>query len=131
MVSYDHEPIFATGSLLGISDVPGMLKLMDEIEVQGLDVMSAGVALAWATEAMQTGLIAPAIRTGCSWNLAAPKLYPGGQTHRQPADRVLPRAGARRGPRRLGLRRLGVRPDLRQRTRCPATTPVLAATWAT
>ncbi len=57
MVSYDHEPIFATGSLLGISDVPGMLELMDEIEVQGLDVMSAGVALAWATEAQQRGLI--------------------------------------------------------------------------
>ncbi len=59
MVGYDHEPIFATGSLLGISDVPGMLKLMDEIEVQGLDVMSAGVSLAWATEAMQNGLISP------------------------------------------------------------------------
>jgi aldehyde:ferredoxin oxidoreductase len=57
MISYDHEPIFATGSLLGISDVPGMLKLMDEIEVQGLDVMSAGVALAWATEAMQNDLV--------------------------------------------------------------------------
>ena len=57
MFSYDHEPIFATGSLLGISDVPGMLRLMDEIEVQGLDVMSAGVALAWATEAQQQGLI--------------------------------------------------------------------------
>jgi aldehyde:ferredoxin oxidoreductase len=57
MVSYDHEPIFATGSMLGISDVPGMLLLMDEIEVQGLDVMSAGVALAWATEAQQSGLI--------------------------------------------------------------------------
>jgi aldehyde:ferredoxin oxidoreductase len=57
MLSYDHEPIFATGSMLGISDVPGMLKLMDEIEVQGLDVMSTGVALAWATEAMQNNLV--------------------------------------------------------------------------
>jgi aldehyde:ferredoxin oxidoreductase len=57
MIGYDHEPIFATGSMLGISDVPGMLRLMDEIEVQGLDVMSAGVALAWATEAMQNGLV--------------------------------------------------------------------------
>ncbi|HSV85584.1 MAG TPA: aldehyde ferredoxin oxidoreductase family protein [Levilinea sp.] len=57
MVSYDHEPIFATGSLLGISDVPGMLQLMDEIEVQGLDVISAGVTLAWATEAQQRKLI--------------------------------------------------------------------------
>lgn len=57
MVGYDHEPIFACGSMLGISDVPGLLRLLDEIEVQGLDVMSAGVALAWATEAQQTGLI--------------------------------------------------------------------------
>lgn len=57
MLGYDHEPIFATGSLLGIEDVSGMLQLMDEIEVQGLDVMSAGVVLAWATEAMAKGLI--------------------------------------------------------------------------
>jgi aldehyde:ferredoxin oxidoreductase len=57
MLGYDHEPIYATGSMLGLADVPGMLKLMDEIEVQGLDVMSTGVALAWATEAMQHGLI--------------------------------------------------------------------------
>ena len=57
MLGYDHEPIYATGSLLGIGDVPGMLQLMDEMEVQGLDVMSAGVALAWATEALQRGLI--------------------------------------------------------------------------
>lgn len=57
MISYDHEPIFAVGSMLGIADAPGMLKLMDEIEVQGLDVMSAGVSLAWATEAQERGLV--------------------------------------------------------------------------
>ncbi len=57
MMGYDHEPIYATGSMLGIDDVPGMLRLMDEIEIQGLDVMSAGVALAWATEALNRGLI--------------------------------------------------------------------------
>jgi len=57
MLGYDHEPIFAAGSLLGIADVPGMLLVMDEMEVQGLDVMSGGVALAWATEALQRGLI--------------------------------------------------------------------------
>lgn len=59
MLGYDHEPIYATGSMLGISDVTDMLRLMDAAEVQGLDVMSAGVALAWATEAMARGLIAP------------------------------------------------------------------------
>lgn len=57
MLGYDHEPVYATGSMLGISDVPGMFQLMDEIEIQGLDVMATGVALAWATEAMERGLI--------------------------------------------------------------------------
>jgi len=64
MLGYDHEPIFATGSMLGIADTPGMLRLMDEIEVQGLDVMSGGVALAWATEAMEKGLISEAETDG-------------------------------------------------------------------
>lgn len=57
MISYDYEPIFAIGSLLGGSDIPGFLKLMDLIEMLGVDVMSAGVVLAWATEAFEKGLI--------------------------------------------------------------------------
>ncbi len=57
MIGYDHEPLYAVGSMLGGSDVPGMLRLLDEIEVLGLDVMSTGVTLAWATEALQQGLI--------------------------------------------------------------------------
>lgn len=57
MLGYDHEPIFATGSMLGLADVSGMLQVMDEIEIQGLDVMSTGVALAWATEALSRGII--------------------------------------------------------------------------
>jgi aldehyde:ferredoxin oxidoreductase len=57
MISYDYEPIFSVGSLLGVSDPEGFLKLMDEIETVGLDVMSVGVVLAWATEALERGLI--------------------------------------------------------------------------
>ncbi len=57
MISYDYEPIFSVGSLLGVSEPGGFLKLMDEIEALGLDVMSAGVVLAWATEAQEKGLI--------------------------------------------------------------------------
>jgi aldehyde:ferredoxin oxidoreductase len=57
MIGYDHEPIFAAGSLLGGTDVKGMFQLLDEAEVQGLDVMSMGVTLAWATEALQRELI--------------------------------------------------------------------------
>ena len=57
MISYDYEPIYALGSMLGMSDPEQVLKLMDEVEVLGLDAMSAGVCLAWATEAMEKGLI--------------------------------------------------------------------------
>jgi aldehyde:ferredoxin oxidoreductase len=64
MLGYDHEPIYATGSMLGLSDVSGILQIMDEIEIQGLDVMSAGVALAWATEAMELGIITTAETDG-------------------------------------------------------------------
>ena len=57
MVSYDYEPIFALGAMLGISEPEGLLGLMDEVEVYALDSMSTGVVLAWATEAMEKGLI--------------------------------------------------------------------------
>ncbi|WP_031482426.1 aldehyde ferredoxin oxidoreductase N-terminal domain-containing protein [Maridesulfovibrio frigidus] len=56
-VAYDYEPIFATGSMLGVTDPFHVLTIMDEIEKAGLDVMSGGVALAWATEAFEKGLI--------------------------------------------------------------------------
>jgi aldehyde:ferredoxin oxidoreductase len=57
MISYDYEPIYALGSMLGGSDAKGILKLMDRIEVWGLDVMSTGVIMAWATEAQERGII--------------------------------------------------------------------------
>ncbi|MGE5583959.1 MAG: aldehyde ferredoxin oxidoreductase C-terminal domain-containing protein, partial [Bacillota bacterium] len=57
MISYDYELIYALGSMLGGSDPEGLLKLIDRIEVYGLDAMSSGVVLAWATEAQERGLI--------------------------------------------------------------------------
>lgn len=56
-VSYDHEPIFATGSMLGMTNAFDVLGIIDTAEKMGLDVMSAGVALAWATEALGKGII--------------------------------------------------------------------------
>jgi aldehyde:ferredoxin oxidoreductase len=56
-VSYDHEPIFATGSMLEVTNAFKVLALIDVTEKMGLDVMSAGVALAWAAEALEKGLI--------------------------------------------------------------------------
>ena len=56
-VSYDHEPIFAVGAMLGVTDCFRVLDLIDMTEKMGLDVMSAGVALAWAAEATEKGII--------------------------------------------------------------------------
>lgn len=56
-VSYDYEPIFAAGTMLGLTSASDVLSLLDEIERQGLDSMSAGVALAWAAEATQKGAV--------------------------------------------------------------------------
>ncbi|MEJ5358295.1 MAG: aldehyde ferredoxin oxidoreductase C-terminal domain-containing protein [Desulfobacterales bacterium] len=56
-VSYDHEPIFAVGAMLAVCDPFAALDLMEEADRAGLDVMSAGVALAWATEASERGLL--------------------------------------------------------------------------
>lgn len=57
MISYDYEPIYALGTMLGISDSQGLLKLIDQVEILGLDSMSTGVVLAWATEALEKGII--------------------------------------------------------------------------
>ena len=56
-ISYDHELVFAVGSMIGVMDCFEVLKLIDEAEKMGLDVMSPGVALAWATEALAKGII--------------------------------------------------------------------------
>jgi len=57
MISYDYELIYSLGSMLGISNAEGLLKLIDEVEIYGLDAISTGVVLAWATEAFQRGMV--------------------------------------------------------------------------
>ncbi len=57
MISYDYEPIYSMGTMLGVFDPANLLKLLDAVEKVGLDSMSAGVALAWATEAFEKKLI--------------------------------------------------------------------------
>ena len=56
-VSYDHEPIFAVGSMLMVTNAFQVLSIIDMCEKTGLDVMSTGVALAWATEAFEKNII--------------------------------------------------------------------------
>ncbi|MFT5700192.1 MAG: aldehyde:ferredoxin oxidoreductase [Desulforhopalus sp.] len=56
-VAYDYEPIFAAGTMLGVQNPFDILRILDVMEKVGLDAMSGGVALAWATEAMAQGLV--------------------------------------------------------------------------
>ena len=56
-VAYDYEPVFACGTMLGVTNAFEVLNIMDEMEKVSLDSMSGGVALAWATEATEQGLI--------------------------------------------------------------------------
>lgn len=56
-VSYDYELIFALGSFLGIKSSDEIIAIIDEVEETGMDAMSCGVCLGWATEAYANGLI--------------------------------------------------------------------------
>jgi len=75
MISYDYEPIYALGTLLGISDAQGFLKLMDAVEELGLDAMSTGVVLAWATEAYEKGLITDSETLGIKFSFGDYNAY--------------------------------------------------------
>lgn len=57
MVGYDFELIYSLGSMLGIEEPEGILKLIDEVEIYGVDAMSIGVVMAWATEMFEKKLI--------------------------------------------------------------------------
>ncbi len=56
-VTYDYELIFALGSFLGIKTTDEILAIIQDVEECGVDAMSVGVCLGWATEALERGLI--------------------------------------------------------------------------
>jgi aldehyde:ferredoxin oxidoreductase len=56
-VGYDYELIFSLGTFLGMRSARDVLELIEAVEIAGMDAISCGVALGWATEAFQTGLI--------------------------------------------------------------------------
>lgn len=56
-ISYDYEPIYALGSMLGVGEMEGVLKLIEQADTLGLDAISSGVALAWTTEAFERGIL--------------------------------------------------------------------------
>ena len=56
-ISYDYELLYALGSMIGVGRAEELLKLLDKVDNLGLDAISTGVVLAWATEAFERGLI--------------------------------------------------------------------------
>jgi len=56
-VSYDYELIFSLGTFLGVKTTDEILAIIEEVEECGLDAMSTGVCLGWATEALEHGYI--------------------------------------------------------------------------
>lgn len=55
--AYDYELLYALGSYLGVEKAEEVLLLIEKVESEGLDAMSTGVALGWATEALQKGIV--------------------------------------------------------------------------
>lgn len=56
-VSYDHEPLFGLGPMLGVTEPAEVLRLLESVERFGLDAISAGGCLAWATEASERSVV--------------------------------------------------------------------------
>ena len=56
-VAYDYELIFALGSFIGLNNPVDILEIIEDVEIAGLDAMSTGVVLGWATEALKKGVI--------------------------------------------------------------------------
>lgn len=56
-VGIDFEHMATCGTMIGLADPTLVLSVIDEVERQGVDVMSAGGCLAWAAEAYEKGLI--------------------------------------------------------------------------
>jgi len=88
MISYDYELIYALGSMLGVSDPGGLLRLLDRVEKLALDAMSTGVVLAWATEAFERGLVSEEETLGVrlGWGDASSYMRAAGNIAEQPND---------------------------------------------
>jgi aldehyde:ferredoxin oxidoreductase len=56
-ISYDYELIYALGSNLGVADPEAVLELIDACEKAGVDIISMGGVLAWATEMQERGKV--------------------------------------------------------------------------
>jgi len=74
-VPYDNETIYSLGFMLGMQKAEDYLLLNDRVDFVGMDAISTGVILAWATEAYAKGLITKQHTDGLEFNWGDVQVY--------------------------------------------------------
>jgi len=72
---YDNETIYSLGFMLGMERAEDYLRLNDAVDTVGMDAISTGVTLAWATEAYAKGLISKEHTDGLELKWGDVKVY--------------------------------------------------------
>ncbi|KAF5435115.1 aldehyde:ferredoxin oxidoreductase [Candidatus Methanophagaceae archaeon] len=72
---YDNETIYSLGFMLGMERAEDYLRLNDAVDTVGMDAISTGVTLAWATEAYAKGLITKEHTDGLELKWGDGKVY--------------------------------------------------------
>ncbi|MFV9677737.1 MAG: aldehyde ferredoxin oxidoreductase N-terminal domain-containing protein [Methanosarcinales archaeon] len=72
---YDNETIYSLGFMLGMERAEDYLRLNDTVDTVGMDAISTGVTLAWATEAYAKGLISKEHTDGLELKWGDVKVY--------------------------------------------------------
>jgi len=72
---YDNETIYSLGFMLGMERAEDYLRLNDTVDTVGMDAISTGVTLAWATEAYAKGLITKEHTDGLELKWGDVKVY--------------------------------------------------------
>jgi aldehyde:ferredoxin oxidoreductase len=57
--AFEANTVFAFGSRCDIADVAALLKIFEQLSLQGLDNDSTGVVISWAIECYQKGILRP------------------------------------------------------------------------
>jgi len=72
---YDNETIYSLGFMLGMECAEDYLRLNDTVDTVGMDAISTGVTLAWATEAYAKGLLTKEHTDGLELKWGDVKVY--------------------------------------------------------
>ncbi len=74
-IPYDNETIYALGFMLGMKSAEDYLRLIDVVDRIGMDAISTGVTLAWATEAYERGIITKEHTDGLDFHWGDVQVY--------------------------------------------------------